>query len=160
MNDTGPDAVPPPARCSRDERSTERFVPVPEPNLNSIPSVLASSRIDSIRSSTELMKHADACCDRPGTPMLNQTGLLKDACSRGGGGFVRRVRPPFGCDVGSVSAQQSEPPLFRGGAPSGTPPAAQAGRKGPQEHARHRCPRAPSMTRPAYNAGRPESSPE
>src|SRR2546429_6881392 len=80
MNDTGPDAVPPPARCSRDERSTERFVPVPEPNLNSIPSVLASSRIDSIRSSTELMKHADACCDRPGTPMLNQTGLLKDAC--------------------------------------------------------------------------------
>src|SRR5215471_9988371 len=80
MNDTGPDAVPPPASDSLDERSTDRFVPVPEPNLNSMPSVLASSRIDSMVSWTELMKHAEACCERPGTPMLNQTGLLNDAC--------------------------------------------------------------------------------
>src|SRR5690348_8100833 len=80
MNETGPDAVPPPASRSFEERSTDRLVPVPEPNLKSMPSVLASSRIDSIVSSTELMKHADACCDRPGTPMLNHTGLLKEAC--------------------------------------------------------------------------------
>src|ERR1700730_3970072 len=80
MKDTGPEAVPPPASCSFEERRTDRFVPVPEPNLKSMPSVFASSRIDSIVSSTELMKHALACCDRSGTPMLNQTGLLKDAC--------------------------------------------------------------------------------
>src|SRR6266850_6342435 len=59
MNETGPDAVPPPARCSRDERIAERFEPVPEPYLKSIPSVLASSRIEGIVSCTELMKQAD-----------------------------------------------------------------------------------------------------
>src|SRR5579872_3843755 len=80
MKLTGPDAVPPPDSCSRDERRTDRLVPVPEPNLNSMPSVLARSRMDSIESWTELMKQADACCERPGTPMLNQTGLLKEAC--------------------------------------------------------------------------------
>src|SRR3979411_967306 len=80
MKETGPDAVPPPARCSFEERSTDRLVPVPDPNLKSMPSVLASSRMDSIVASTELMKHADACCERAGTPMLNQTGLLNDAC--------------------------------------------------------------------------------
>ena len=40
MNDTGPDAVPPPASSSLDERIGDRFVPVPDPNLNSMPSVL------------------------------------------------------------------------------------------------------------------------
>src|SRR5215472_15868690 len=80
MKETGPEAVPPPASVSFEDRSTDRLVPVPEPNLNSMPSVLASSRIDSIVSSTELMKHAEAWADRPGTPMLNHTGLLKDAC--------------------------------------------------------------------------------
>src|SRR6202022_10570 len=80
MKETGPDAVPPPESCSFEERSTERLVPVPLPNLNSMPSVLTSSRIDSIESCTELMKHADPCWARPGTPMLNQTGLLKEAC--------------------------------------------------------------------------------
>src|SRR5437667_7477778 len=80
MKETGPDAVPPPDNCSLDERRPDRFVPVPLPNLKSMPSVLARSRIDSIESLTELMKHAEACCERPGTPMLNQTGLLNDAC--------------------------------------------------------------------------------
>src|ERR1700756_3634687 len=80
MKETGPDAVPPPDSCSLEERRTDRLVPVPEPNLKSMPSVLARSRIDSIESLTELMKHADACWLRPGTPMLNQTGLLKEAC--------------------------------------------------------------------------------
>src|SRR5438445_754849 len=58
MKETGPEAVPPPDSCSRDERSTERLVPVPLPNLKSMPSVFTSSRIDSIESSTELLKRA------------------------------------------------------------------------------------------------------
>src|SRR4029079_627877 len=78
MNDTGPDAVPPPARSSRDERIAERFEPVPEPNLNSIPSVLARVRIDSIVSCTALMKQAEHC-GAFSNPQLNHTGLLKAA---------------------------------------------------------------------------------
>ena len=78
MNDTGPDAVPPPASDSRDDRSDERFVPVPDPNLNSMPSVFARVRIDSRVSCTELMKHAEHC-GFFSMPQLNQTGLLNDA---------------------------------------------------------------------------------
>src|SRR6185295_16230746 len=78
MNETGPDAVPPPARSSFDERMGERLVPVPEPNLKSIPSVRASVRIESIVSCTELMKHAEHC-GAFSKPQLNQTGLLKAA---------------------------------------------------------------------------------
>src|SRR6476619_4031317 len=76
MNETGPDAVPPPASSSRDERICDRFDPVPDPNLNSIPSVRASVRIESIVSFTELMKHAEHC-GAFSKPQLNQTGLLK-----------------------------------------------------------------------------------
>src|SRR6187397_1296481 len=61
MNDTGPDAVPPPASSSLDDRIDERLLPVPEPYLKSMPSVLANERIDSMVSSTELMKHAEHC---------------------------------------------------------------------------------------------------
>src|SRR5205085_7173026 len=78
MNDTGPDAVPPPASSSLLERIGERFVPVPDPNLNSIPSVLASVRIESIVSWTELMKQAEHC-GAFSKPQLNHTGLLKAA---------------------------------------------------------------------------------
>jgi len=78
MNDTGPDAVPPPARSSFDDRMGDRFVPVPDPNLNSIPSVRASVRIESIVSWTELMKHAEHC-GAFSNPQLNQTGLLNAA---------------------------------------------------------------------------------
>src|SRR3954467_15704270 len=78
MNDTGPDAVPPPARSSFDERMLERLEPVPEPYLNSIPSVLASVRIDSIVSWTELMKQAEHC-GAFSKPTLNQTGELNAA---------------------------------------------------------------------------------
>ena len=53
--------MPPPASSSCDERIADRFEPVPEPNLNSIPSVLARPRIDSIVSCTELMKQAEHC---------------------------------------------------------------------------------------------------
>ena len=78
MNDTGPEAVPPPASSSRDERMFDRFEPVPEPYLNSMPSVFARPRIDSIVSWTELMKQAEHCgCFSK--PTLNQTGLLNAA---------------------------------------------------------------------------------
>src|ERR1700680_2703347 len=77
MNDTGPRAVPPPASASAEDRRGDRFVPVPLPYLNSMPSVFASVRIDSIVSSTLLIKHADICGLLLATPRLNQTGLLK-----------------------------------------------------------------------------------
>src|SRR5207237_1688306 len=77
MNDTGPLAVPPPARDSSDERIVERFVPVPLPYLNSMPSVFARVRIESIVSSTLLIKHADVWGFDVETPRLNHTGLLK-----------------------------------------------------------------------------------
>src|SRR5216684_4205213 len=57
----GPLAVPPPLRPSVDERSDERFVPVPDPHLKSIPSVLARVRMESSESFTELMKQAEHC---------------------------------------------------------------------------------------------------
>src|SRR6187549_382680 len=78
MNDTGPEAVPPPASSSFDERIGDRLVPVPEPNLNSIPSVRASDRIESIVSCTELMKQAEHC-GAFSKPQLNHTGLLNAA---------------------------------------------------------------------------------
>src|ERR1700730_11597746 len=78
MNDTGPDAVPPPASNSFEDRIGDRFVPVPEPNLNSIPSVRASDRIESIVSWTELMKQAEHC-GAFSNPQLNHTGLLNAA---------------------------------------------------------------------------------
>src|SRR5512144_2687042 len=78
MNDTGPDAVPPPASSSFEDRIGERLVPVPDPYLNSIPSVRASDRIESIVSLTELMKHAEHCgCGS--NPQLNHTGELNEA---------------------------------------------------------------------------------
>src|SRR4029453_16401700 len=78
MKDTGPEAVPPPASSSFDDRIADRLLPVPEPNLNSMPSVLASPRIDSIVWSTELMKQAEHC-GAFSKPQLNHTGLLKAA---------------------------------------------------------------------------------
>src|SRR5437764_12175662 len=78
MNETGPDAVPPPARSSREERMFDRFEPVPEPYLKSIPSVLARPRMESMVSCTELMKHAEHC-GLVSMPTLNHTGELNDA---------------------------------------------------------------------------------
>src|SRR5262245_8426769 len=77
MKETGPEAVPPPASSSFDERIGDRFVPVPEPYLKSIPSVRARVRIESIVSWTELMKHA-LHCGRGSIPTLNHTGELND----------------------------------------------------------------------------------
>src|SRR5215467_14819073 len=77
MNDTGPDAVPPPASSSFDDRIADKFEPVPDPNLKSMPSVRASVRIESIVSWTELMKHAEHC-GAFSKPQLNHTGLLNE----------------------------------------------------------------------------------
>src|SRR3970282_171313 len=78
MKLTGPEAIPPPERPSKLERNAEKFVPVPEPHLKSIPSVLVRSMIELMESSIELMKQAEHCglgC----TPRLNQTGELKES---------------------------------------------------------------------------------
>src|SRR5215207_8468698 len=79
MKLTGPEAVPPPLSSSTDERMRERFTPAPDPPLKMIPSSRYQLRIESIESSTERMKQAEACWGTPFTPMLNQTGLLKAA---------------------------------------------------------------------------------
>jgi hypothetical protein len=76
MNDTGPEAMPPPSRRSMEPRNGDRLLPVPEPPLNSIPSVLARVRMLSMESSTALMKQAEHWGFSL-RPQLNQTGLLK-----------------------------------------------------------------------------------
>src|SRR5213596_4183893 len=78
MKLTGPDAWPPFESCSFDERRRERFTPEPEPPRKMIPSRRIQSRIDSIESSIERMKHA-LHCGRASKPTLNQTGELKEA---------------------------------------------------------------------------------
>src|SRR5262245_50688597 len=75
MNETGPDAVPPPDSFSLEERIGERLLPVPDPHLNNMPSVFASSRMEAMVSSTELMKQAEHC-GLGSHPQLNQTGEL------------------------------------------------------------------------------------
>src|SRR5271154_6859484 len=61
MKLSGPEAVPPPDNNSIDPRIGERFEPVPDPHLKSMPSVFARVRIESSESSTALMKHAEHC---------------------------------------------------------------------------------------------------
>src|SRR5262245_16890666 len=61
MNETGPEAVPPPASRSFEERMRERLTPEPEPPLKITPSLRYQSRMESILSSTERMKHALHC---------------------------------------------------------------------------------------------------
>src|SRR3954469_15442849 len=69
MKLSGPLAVPPPESVSVDPRRGDRFVPVPDPHLNSMPSVLAKVRMESSESFTELMKQAEHCGLRyPVTP--------------------------------------------------------------------------------------------
>src|SRR5436305_3401149 len=110
MKLSGPEAVPPPESVSLELRSGDKFEPVPEPHLNSMPSVLASVRMESSESLTELMKQAEHCglrypvganstCPFSGSqcqfwaadsgsrrsqPTLNHTGELNDAfcCTR------------------------------------------------------------------------------
>src|ERR1700728_3842016 len=79
MKLTGPDAVPPPRRPSSEDRIFDKLTPAPEPPLKMVPSSVYQLRMESIESSTDRMKHAEACCGTPSTPMLNQTGELKAA---------------------------------------------------------------------------------
>src|SRR2546428_6482477 len=79
MKLTGPLAVPPPARCSFEERIFERLMPEPDPPLKIVPSSTYQLRMDDIVSSTARMKQALHCWGVPGTPTLNQTGELKAA---------------------------------------------------------------------------------
>src|ERR1700730_13840566 len=76
MKLTGPEQMPPPESDSWLPRSVEKFVPVPDPHLKSIPSVFVRFMIESMLSWTELMKHAEHC-GLGWTPRLNQTGELK-----------------------------------------------------------------------------------
>src|SRR6202050_5821047 len=61
MKLSGPLAVPPPDRVSFEPRIDDRLVPVPDPHLKSMPSVLARVRIESSESLTALMKQAEHC---------------------------------------------------------------------------------------------------
>src|ERR687884_488614 len=79
MKLTGPEAVPPPASGSFEERIEERLMPDPDPPLKIVPSSTYQLRIEDMWSSTERMKQADACCGVFGTPRLNQTGELNAA---------------------------------------------------------------------------------
>ena len=79
MKLTGPLGFPPPERCSLALRNALRFTPEPEPSLKIIPSSTYHSKMDSIVSSTERMKQAEDCWGVFGTPILNQTGELKEA---------------------------------------------------------------------------------
>src|SRR3712207_3906591 len=76
MKLTGPEAVPPDESSSLEDRMRDRFTPAPEPPLKIRPSSLYQSRMESIESSTERMKHALTCCGEA-VPTLNQTGELK-----------------------------------------------------------------------------------
>src|SRR3954452_9023717 len=79
MKLTGPEAVPPPFRCSFELRMRDRFTPAPEPPLKMTPSSRYQLRMLSIVSSTDRMKHAEPCWGTPCTPMLNHTGELNAA---------------------------------------------------------------------------------
>src|SRR6266550_9388083 len=59
MKETGPLAVPPPARFSLDERSGDRLIPEPDPPLKMIPSSEYQLRMDRMLSSMARMKHAE-----------------------------------------------------------------------------------------------------
>src|SRR5256884_3651883 len=76
MKLTGPEAMPPPESASLLPRRVEKFVPVPEPHLNNMPSVLAKSMMEPMSSLTELIKQAEHC-GLAWTPTLNHTGELK-----------------------------------------------------------------------------------
>src|SRR2546423_1652973 len=61
MKLTGPEAVPPPFRCSFDDRRLDRLMPEPEPPLKIVPSSTYQLRIELMVSSTARMKHAEHC---------------------------------------------------------------------------------------------------
>src|SRR5258708_6122993 len=95
MKLSGPLAVPPPLRTSVEERSGERLVPVPDPHLKSMPSVLARERMESSESFTELMKQAEHCGrGYPVTP--NSTCCVLEFLVQVGGLSVAEFTLDFG----------------------------------------------------------------
>src|SRR5690242_12026824 len=76
MKLTGLLAVPPDDSNSLLDRIRDRLTPEPEPPLKISPSSLYQSRMESIESSTDRMKHALTCCGEA-VPTLNHTGELK-----------------------------------------------------------------------------------
>src|SRR5665811_1440333 len=78
MKLTGPEAVPPPLRCSTEERMRDRLTPEPDPPLKIVPSSTYQLRMELIRSSTYRMKQAEHC-GVSSVPQLNHTGELKAA---------------------------------------------------------------------------------
>src|SRR6201982_1962979 len=76
MKETGPLAVPPEDSSSLLERILDRLRPAPQAPLKISPSSRYHSRIASIVSSTDRIKHALTCCFEV-VPTLNQTGELK-----------------------------------------------------------------------------------
>src|SRR5207237_3962118 len=78
MKLTGPDAVPPPFRCSFDDRMLERLIPEPDPPLKIVPSSTYQLRMELMVSSTARMKHAEHC-GLSSTPTLKHRGGLKAA---------------------------------------------------------------------------------
>ena len=76
----GPEAVPALLpKPSKDDLIVLILIPDPEPPLNIMPSSLYQFRIEGMVSSTANIKHALACCERAGAPILNQTGELNAA---------------------------------------------------------------------------------
>ena len=61
MKLTGPLASPPPFNFSSEDRIRLRLTPEPDPPLNMVPSSTYQLSIELISSSTESMKHAEAC---------------------------------------------------------------------------------------------------
>ena len=57
----------------------DRLTPAPDPPLKIVPSSVYQLRMESIESSTDRMKQAEACRGTPSTPMLNHTGELNAA---------------------------------------------------------------------------------
>ena len=76
MNETGPEAQPPPESCSLLERIRDTLIPDPEPPLKITPSFLNQSKIECMSSATERMKHAELCWGTPSTPMLKVTWMF------------------------------------------------------------------------------------
>src|SRR6185436_5812281 len=103
MNETGPDAKPPLESCSFDDRSRDRLRPEPEPPRKMIPSRRIQSRIASIESSIERMKHAEHC-GASSKPTLNQTGELNEAT------WLTRIAFSSARKVSASSSEAKYPP--------------------------------------------------
>src|SRR3954464_11473946 len=104
MKLSGPLAVPPPLRPSVDERSDDRFVPVPLPHLKSMPSVLARVRMESSESFTALMKQAEHCGVRyPVTPYFTAR-LSRSQCQLVASEFGSSLSQPTLNHTGELKA--------------------------------------------------------